>query len=527
MSAFPRIKALCVLDDSLEYSSEDLKHCCNVDSFFDSVQTTLPKIPIYSNRIPPQLPQNIQKIITEDESKLNTAKQSVEIAKKIFTDLAKSQTLEEADSIAFFYGWYPFLDLDLLKELYGSHSQYLAHLSYGENIPLGFVPDLLSWEFIQIFPENLQSDLSLRQFVFNNIDSYDLEILYRTPDLRQYRLDFSGTTSRSLYMIKQIKEKEASFCYKDLEDMLYQSPEFFRPFPSYIEIELSNSSLVSPTFLPKSTKDSKQHLNFTIIEKLYKEIKSAPIQKDISIALGGLGDPLEHPQFLEILELLLSLENVKNIYLETFAVVLTGDLFKILANIPQSPEKLVTIIRLSTLQKERYQALYQSSVSTFENLMQNVQDIEESIDAFQKKLSSQNNHYSVYIEMLRLKENEDEIEDYFSFMGKYKYIKPLLQKFNNYIDLLENKKAVDLSPLHRSFCWHLARDFYITADGFVPICKQDPFAIQKEHVHDFSKQSIEEIWSANMQYYTASMQGKHELIPMPCLKCDEWYCFNA
>ena len=103
-----------------------------------------------------------------------------------------------------------------------------------------------------------------------------------------------------------------------------------------------------------------------------------------------------------------------------------------------------------------------------------------------------------------------------------------MQKYNRYIDLLPERRAVvlDLNPLHRDFCWHLARDFYLSAEGKVSICKQDPYA-KRAPYYSLAKLSPLEIWKKQEAYHIASIRGEWDKIPMPCKKCDEWYTCNA
>ena len=98
-------------------------------------------------------------------------------------------------SVALFYGWYPFLDSELVKEALGCHFRYFADFTYGENIPIGFIPDFCTLELLSQLPDNISDDI--RSYVLKHIQDYDIEIFFKNPDLRQFRLDFSTTTHRS------------------------------------------------------------------------------------------------------------------------------------------------------------------------------------------------------------------------------------------------------------------------------------------------------------------------------------------
>ena len=416
---------------------------------------------------------------------------------------------DDSDSIAICYDWYPILDPLLSQELLLDHQKYLAHFTYGENIPIGFAPDFATKDFIEELPEQVPNDL--RAFVLKNIEKYDVEIFYKNPDLRQYRLNFSTANPRSQKLVQKVIQNKNTLSYNNLEKFIQDNPEILRPYPSYFEIELSTKSPVSPLHWPKRETEN-TNLDFNLILKLSEDLKENGMKQDASIALGGLGEPTEHPRFLEILEIFLKLEQIQCVYLESCGLNLNEGLMKSIAELEQI-EKLHIIIGLNSLKRDRYKEMYLTDV--FDEINKNIRYIEG--------LNSR--PYQVYAEMVRMQENDDEIEAYFARFEKSP-INVLVQKYNRYIDLLVERRAANLNPLHRDFCWHLARDFYLNAFGNVLFCKQDPFANRAKSL-PFVKLKVNEILEKTMSQHIASVQGKHSKISMPCLKCDEWYTFNG
>ena len=456
-------------------------------------------------------------------------------------ELVQARTCQkENDSIALCYGFYPLLDLTLVQEALGEHQNYLAHFSYGENIPMGLLPDFASKDFIEELPlskEDFLGGEELRSFVLKNIEKYDVEIFHKSPDLRQYRLDFSSRSPRSQRLSEQVIERKADIHFAELAEFIKAHPEILRPYPSYFEIELSTKTApLSPFYFPRLEEEGntqkkenkvsaiKQaspslpaiNLEMELILKLIEDIKSNGMENDASIALGGLGEPMEHPQFLNILSALLELKQTKRIYLETFALRLDKDMLARLSALGQeAAQKLHIIIRLNSLQKERYSQMYNADI--FHRVHENIKAIEG--------LPPEKRHFQVYAEMIRMQENDDEIDTYFARFEKSP-IKVILQKYNRYIDLLPERRVANLNPLHHDFCWHLTRDFYLKADGQVPLCKQDPFARRADSLN-FKEYSVNEILRKTMPQHKASVQQEHAKIAMPCLQCDEWYTFNG
>ncbi len=415
-------------------------------------------------------------------------------------------------SVALFYGWYPFLDSELVKEALGCHFRYFADFTYGENIPIGFIPDFCTLELLSQLPDNISDDI--RSYVLKHIQDYDIEIFFKNPDLRQFRLDFSTTTHRSSTLAFSVRKHTDDLNYSNLQSFLQSHPEIIRPYPSYFEIELSSQASVAPFYWPEKPANRVPFLDRDKIHKLALDIQQNGMMQDATITLGGLGEPMEHPDFFDILQEFLDLDQVHKIYLETFGIMLDKSAIDRLYKM-NGIEKLSIIFRLSTLQKERYQKFYRFDF--FDKVQENIQLLENK--------TSQEYPFRLYIELLRITENDDELKSCLARFEKTD-IEVILQKYNSYINLLPERRVANLNPLHRDFCWHLARDFYLTAEGKVPLCKQDPFARKKNSL-SFQDHSVREILMKTNPSHSASVRGNHDKIPMPCAECDEWYTFNG
>ncbi|MCB1319187.1 MAG: spiro-SPASM protein, partial [Leptospiraceae bacterium] len=413
------------------------------------------------------------------------------------------------------YDWYPLLDATLTGSVFEWHRTYLAHFTYGENLPLGLAPDFCSREFLETVPAEVRID-DLRAYVFKHIDRYDVEIFFQPPDLRQYRLDFSMASARSQRLVRDVLATDAQLQYKGLGDYLLKYPEVMRPFPSCLEIELSaDTDGLAPVCYPTldaGKSRSGAHLEMSLIEKLIQEIEAHALVDDLSIILGGPGECGLHPNFLEIVHRLAGSDSVRQLFIETYGLALTPEMQTALNEIPAA-EKIQLIIRCNTLQADRFSALY--GVDRLAQQLQHVQALEARTDL----------RYTVYAEMLRMEINADEVDDLFERF-KETGIQVLLAAYNRFAGRLPERRAADLTPLHRDFCWHLARDVYINAEAKIPLCKQDPYALGPM-VMDFHTSTLMDYWQHTLAWHAASVRGRHESIPMPCLQCDEWYTFNA
>ena len=410
---------------------------------------------------------------------------------------------------AYFEGLCPGLSQSLTSELNKRHYKYLSQYSYSENLPNGIVPRFLSREFILTLPDSL--DVSVHDFLFKNINEYDIEIFYQNPDLRYYRLDFSASNRRSLWLIKDFLNFKKDFEYEEIPSILSQNLHFFRKAPSYIEVEVSQKTEVNPNFSAYDLFrfDENGFLKIETLQSLISQL-DLDFQTDYTVSFAGCGEPLENPNFLNLVKLALNGKYLKELIIETYLYNKIDLVLEKIEKLDQlSNHKITFIINLTTLKSETYSRIYQRDY--FEQVYKN-------LEALANKISKK----QIYLQFMKIMELEEELDGY------YKKIESLgfgiiLQKYNSYCGNLPEKRAADLTPLQREFCWHLNRDIYINFDGSVAFCKQVPNRI----IGNLSKDSLKEIWFNNQDAFNLSFHGKTELIEGPCIKCDEWYTFNA
>lgn len=410
---------------------------------------------------------------------------------------------KDQDSIAYFHDLYPFLDAQICERLQAVHFPYLAHYSFSENIPIGFVPDLISKEFCDTIRGREIPDL--RAFILKNINEFEVEIFYEPPDLRQYRLNVSLNTRRSRQLASDVARLTDDLSYADLEALLKNHPEILRPAFSYYEVELCNRRPVQSSLWPVDPRPETV-LGAVLFEKLIEQIEEVRLDP-VTVALGGPGEPLFHPDLLVLLARALSSPAVERLFLETWGFDLPR-LSSALLSVPER-QKLTLILRLPAVDRSLYREL----------MGVNVDPLLAWLD------SSVRESFQVYVEIPKIKATEEHIDAYFEYF-KARGIPCILYKHNRYIDLLPDERLADLAPRHRDFCWHLARDLYVLASGQVAFCKQDPWGTRAPHL-DLGSHSLAEIVSRTMPYHVHSVRGEHGLLPMPCLSCDEWYTFNA
>lgn len=476
-----------------------------LDRYAKKLTGLFPDIQLISN-YPVSLKHIPLKEVIEESSELNFLRKA--------SETLPPSSLNDPDIdevfLVYFTGIYPLLSKPVTDKIIDRHIKYLSQYSYSENLPKGIVPHILSREFIQSLPDNLST--SAHDYLLKNINNYDTEIHYEAPDLRQYRLDFSLSDLRSIHLSSQIISLHYRE-YSELQSILLGHPDLLRPAPSYIEIELYRGCELKCSFCPRQFIQNERDgigFNKESLFKFYSDFEHT-FNLPYTICFGGMGEPLLHPDLFSILDKTLSLQNLKELIVETSLYPDIDSLVEFLKTLDSGKKsKLGLIINLTTLNNAKYKEIYGTDKT--------VNSVLEKIDSLSGILGNAN----IHVQILKIKEVETEIEEYFNYFEK-KNIDIVLQKYNRFAQLMPEKRVSDLTPIKREFCWHLSRDLYINFDGSVSICRQD----FRKSIGNIAEETIPQIWEKGLNAFGLSLNNKHDSINAPCLNCDEWYTFNA
>ncbi len=430
-----------------------------------------------------------------------------------------------SETFAFFYGLFPLLDVELSLDLFRRHREFLSSYTYAENVPPGMTPDFVTPELFEL---DKRPEGDLRSFVFKNFHELDAEVSFYEPDLRIHRLNFQALDHRSITLCKRVsdafKRKEVKSTLQELHHLLEQEPEVIRVSPSYLELELSSQSPVKDRLQLPATGGTLSDSNR---KSILKQLDSF-LPGDVTVCLGGLGDSGADAGAPEFSLSLLEHPAVKQVIVETYGYHMQPWMEHLQEQRVRweplnTSSRLSFIIRLCSLRPDRYEYFY--SGGDLKRMLSQLDLVSEYLK------SGDGPAFSVYLEMQKIKEVEDEIHDFFQ---KYDptIFTPILRKQNTYAGALEDRKVADLTPPIRGFCWHLARDLYINSEGKIPVCRQIPEGESKSNSEgsmDAATEGLdlEKAFQANQEYYIQSIRGQHGKIPAPCLKCDEWYLFQG
>ncbi|MDH5716127.1 MAG: spiro-SPASM protein [Spirochaetia bacterium] len=426
--------------------------------------------------------------------------------------------------IVFFDSIFPIWDKSAAEQLFSIHCKYEADYTFCENIPPGISPVFfsksiftpLSLEFDETGNEDKIPDelsMPLKTFVEKNINKFHAEIDFIAPDLRMLRLDFSCKNIRSIMKTSRffhiVKEKEN--IYSEIEEIIKNDPKILFSFPSYLEIEINSDCEYKCDFCPRQfTILEKNQMSFDVLNKIINYLNDSI--GDTSISLAGMGEPLEHPKVEEFITKLLETEKLKHLIIESNGLYLS----RLLNCIEHTNfNKIKIIININSL--KNYDKLHGTSKENKNKVIENIKNLgkkmkELGYDAKEK----------IYIQTLKIVENEDEIDEIFNLCEELN-VSFLFQKYNKYISLMKERRVSDMTPLERTFCWHLRRDMFIRADGSVSFCKQD--IENKNCIGNIEHETLAQVREKQIPFWEKNLANIYPNSP-DCLKCDEYFTFN-
>jgi len=423
---------------------------------------------------------------------------------------------------------YPLLDTGVEEKIGSIHNEYSADYSYAENLPEGITGRFFSrylFEALQVESEEKEDSgvpeqlpVSLHRYIESNLNHFHAEIHYEAPDLRMLRLNYSCKTIRStvatLGVVEALGDQAVEYPYSELEGLFNTQPGLLYHFPSYIEIEPFSGCEYRCTFCLRTTRTSAGDQGVAIGADQIKQVLSyvETGYGDTTVALGGQGEPLQHPDPVGVIKPFLESSKVRGVILETNGRYL--DKLKDLYSHSEI-EKLTLVINVNSFQN--YGKLHGVDQSVLDEVQQGIARWVEHWEGSNPAILK-----NTYIQTLKIMDNEAELDQIFEYTRKNS-IQFLLQKFNTFAGRLDEQRVSDMTPLERSFCWHLRRDLYLDAGGDVLYCKQAPF--KGPVLGNLGAVPLAQIWSERKGEWENNYRERYPQEPA-CASCDEYYTFN-
>ncbi|MGF7108633.1 spiro-SPASM protein [Treponema pedis] len=431
-----------------------------------------------------------------------------------------AETDTELEHAFFLYADLPCIDLKLTEKLFENHIEYRAEYSFVDGYPEGLAPEILASGLCKILAEVSKdktcSDFDIeRNFIFEtikkDINNYDIETLIAPADLRHLRLRFASDTKRNSLLCSRFSKINS----ENYSDLILQNTEALFTLPAYYSLELvpqiEAASIYKPRIPQEKTLMQKEKA-LSLIEKI------ANYSDDAVISLSILGEPSLYPGIEEIIEKILSYPKL-SVLIETSGLHWTEAVTKKIQAVvsSSSPRKnsmksiywIVCIDAVSSLMYAKIHSLKEDEANI--KLKQAV----TFTDTLNKIFPD-----SVFAQIVRMNENEIETEPFYRFWKELN-VNVIIQKFDTFCNVLEDKRVADLSPLDRNPCWHIKRDMYILSDGSVPLCKEDIY--RKNILGNAFTDSFDSIRANAFKIYKEHLTCKYGGL---CEFCDEYYTYN-
>jgi spiro-SPASM protein len=406
----------------------------------------------------------------------------------------------------------PLLQIELAEELLRVHEKYLADYSFSDGYPHGIVPEIVSSKVVEAITKlaegntNPYSNEGLFELVQKDINSFDIETLLPEKDYRMMRLELA-VHNISTWESVDILLKNEFEGYKDLLSFAETHPEVHRTRPTIYSIQISAKChqkcrycpypLINPNLLEDTSVMSLSDFK-TILDKIQSFTPEA------LVSLGLWGEPSTNPDVYKMIEYSLLSESL-SVLIETSGLGWDQKELKLVFQ-RELPQKPTFIVSLDSDDPATYRKLRGYGYDEAVELIQ-----------FLKGYISGN----IYAQAVRMEDNEIFLLDFLASWEKVEGVTPLIQKYDTFCGVLEDRRLTDISPLDRMPCWHILRDMYILHDGTVPLCKEDIHITKK--MGNILTDTVETIWGHGREVCKSHFDKNY---PALCKSCDEYYTFN-
>lgn len=416
------------------------------------------------------------------------------------------------DNLFYFWGDYPLLDFSLTEKMFKNHIKYYAGYTFADGYPLGLSPEILRSSDINALYQLARgsSKKVSRNTIFNvlqkDINAFDIETEISPVDLRMYRISLSCDNKRNSEQLKNLIDN-GIIDSETLLEKISDSVHLLRTRPAYYQIQISDCCPQFCSYCPFASEavvpTQKKSMSVSVYDNLMDSITA--LSDDAHIALSAWGEPSMHDDFLSIVESTIK-RKALTLIIETSGIGWDDDTLREIHQLSIKYDNPVQwIVSLDALDKELYRQL------RGEGYDEAYERAHFLLDLFGD---------NCWVQAVRMKENEVNLEDFFRFW-KTKTENIIIQKYDWFCGVYEQKKITDLSPLKRDPCWHIKRDMFIKMNGDVPLCREDMTCQLK--LGNIFEDDLESIWAKGRQIYLDHIMGN---LPELCRDCDEYYTFN-
>lgn len=469
------------------------------------------------------------------------ADEVVEISSGELKDLTVHSLLEKlcqvmreksGQRLIFSYSDLPFLNKALTEEILDTHEKYDAEYTFQDGYPYGFAPEVIEKQTLEIllklsestYAENAKAKISrtcIFDFMKSDINSFEVETVLADEDWRLFRFSFDVSNLNNFNSCKNLFEKinGKNLSVNEISREASVTPEILKSLPAYYNIQISEKTSSNCIYFPEEMASPASE-SFMPVEKFGSLVKKiSEFSETAVVSLSAFGEPLLHPDFEKIVELVLA-EKALHLLIETDGINVTEELCEKISQIEKNApnaddgfsyfDRILWVVKVDASTKETYSKIFEKE-ENFEKALNAVCLLEKYFEG------------KVYPQFTRMNENEEELEAFYRFWNaKTSPSKGqlIIQKYQNYCGKLPERKPCDLSPVERNVCWHLRRDMTVLQDGSVPLCLQ---MLKSKIAGNAFSENLSDIWKNFDDELKNHMKNNYCSM---CGKCDDYYTFN-
>ncbi|MFC2164291.1 radical SAM protein [Acidobacteriota bacterium] len=299
---------------------------------------------------------------------------------------------------------------------------------------------------------------------------------------------------------------------KGVQLVIRRAHKYRLKFPYMVALEVTNECPLNCIMCPRTQRvESPGYMSLDFFQKIIDECSNS--RSMIELVFTGMGEPLLHPQILEMFRMAKS-AGIATVRVVTTALLLTKDKVN---TILENPGLDQISISLDAFTPETYQKVKGSP--HFDKVLANIEYF----------LDQRNERGCwkpfVTLHILKMKETAAEIKD---FVQKWE---PKLKKgdqiiikgFHTFSGLVEDRRVDQPeSEAERFPCRQIWELCYISWDGDVMPCCED--VLKKLKIGSLHESTLRELWNSPsiQKIRNIHLDDKYGSIPI-CAECDSWW----
>lgn len=275
------------------------------------------------------------------------------------------------------------------------------------------------------------------------------------------------------------------------------------PVPQQVRIEINTDRAATGPITPQHhTTVQRSPMQIDLARRIFDQLT---IEPDVAVTIGGVGDPLLHPDFAGIVTAAHE-AGIDGIHVESDLLV-DRSAVESLTELPVD----VVSVRLNADSPHTYRALM--GTDGFEQVLGHIEWLLNN----RRKEDGRGLPWIVP----RLAKTMANVAELETFMDRWTHYcgHAVIESPTTACGTLPNLSVLDMAPPRRRPCRQLARRMTITADGRVPLCDQDLQV--STSIADLHHVAADDAWRALDAPRASHATGT--LDELPCAGCTEWH----